>query len=305
MLETLKPTLHENGLPLWIDHFNWPKDGGHKYDRGHAVVVSGPALQTGAARLGARAALRIGAGLVTLVGSTSATAIIATQITSIMVCSVAGTIALSEFLSDSRRNAVLIGPGASIGAGTAEGVLAILRSPASVVLDADALMSFIEAEGESCNDASVGFLARNSPYRREALFAAIKNRQLPVVMTPHEGEFRRLFGELQGSKGDRAREAAKRSGAVIILKGADTVIAAPDGRAAINMNAPPWLATAGSGDVLSGFATGLLAQHMPPFEAAAAAVWLHGEAANTFGIGLIAEDLPEILPQVLKRLLGL
>lgn len=304
VLDTLKPTLHENGLALWIDHFNWPKDSGHKYDRGHAVVVSGPALQTGAARLGARGALRIGAGLVTLVGNAAATAIIATQITSIMVRSVSGATALSEFLRDTRRNAVLIGPGASIGPDTADDVLAVLSSSAAAVLDADALTSFAEADDKPRSDASMGFLARNgdNPRGRETLFAAIKNRQAPVVLTPHDGEFQRLFGELPGSKVDRAREAAKRSGAYVILKGTDTVIAAPDGRAAINSNAPPWLATAGSGDVLGGFVTGLLAQHMPPFEAAAAAVWLHGDAAKTFGIGLIAEDLPDVLPRVLQRL---
>lgn len=304
VLDTLKPTLHENGLALWIDRFNWPKDSGHKYDRGHAVVVSGPALQTGAARLGARGALRIGAGLVTLVGNAAATAIIATQITSIMVRSVSGATALSEFLRDTRRNAVLIGPGASIGPDTADDVLAVLNSSAAAVLDADALTSFAEADDKPRSDASMGFLARNgdNPRRRETLFAAIKNRQAPVVITPHDGEFQRLFGELPGSKVDRAREAAKRSGAYVILKGSDTVIAAPDGRAAINSNAPPWLATAGSGDVLGGFVTGLLAQHMPPFEAAAAAVWLHGDAAKTFGIGLIAEDLPDVLPRVLQRL---
>lgn len=304
VLETIKPTLHENGLPLWIDHFNWPKDGGHKYDRGHAVVVSGPALQTGAARLGARGALRVGAGLVTLVGNASATAIIATHVTSIMVRSVAGTAALSEFLRDTRRNAVLIGPGASVGQETADDVLAILKSSAAVVLDADALTSFAEASGKPRNDAGMGFLARNGNdlHGRDALFSAIKDRSSPVVMTPHEGEFKRLFGELSGSKVDRTRQAAKLSGATIILKGTDTVIAAPDGRAAINSNAPAWLATAGSGDVLGGFVTGLLAQHLPSFEAAAAAVWLHGEAANAFGMGLIAEDLPDVLPAVLQRL---
>jgi ADP-dependent NAD(P)H-hydrate dehydratase / NAD(P)H-hydrate epimerase len=304
VIERLKPSLHENGLPLWIDHFNWPKDGGHKYDRGHAVVVSGPALQTGAARLGARGALRVGAGLVTLIGNAAATAIIATHVTSIMVRSVAAPAALSEFLGDTRRNAVLIGPGASVGVETASDVLAVLKSSAAVVLDADALTSFAEVGENPRSDAGMGFLARNGSDRhdRETLFSAIRDRQSPVVMTPHEGEFKRLFGELPGSKVDRAREAARLSGATIILKGTDTVIASPDGRAAINSNAPAWLATAGSGDVLSGFVIGLLAQHMPPFEAAAAAVWLHGEAANVFGMGLIAEDLPDVLPAVLQRL---
>jgi ADP-dependent NAD(P)H-hydrate dehydratase / NAD(P)H-hydrate epimerase len=306
VLEILKPRLHENAPGLWISDLKWPKDGGHKYDRGHAVVVSGPALQTGAARLGARGALRVGAGVVTLVGNSTATAIIATQVTSIMVRSVSGAEGLSDFLRDQRRNAVLIGPGASVGPDTVADVLAILKSSASVVLDADALTSFADpdATGDR-SDASMGFLARNGdsgPAQPSTLFAAIKARQAPVVMTPHEGEFRRLFGELPGSKVDRARAAAEQSGAVIILKGTDTVIAAPDGRAIINSNAPPWLATAGSGDVLAGFVTGLLAQRMPAFEAASAAVWLHGETANAFGIGLIAEDLPDLLPKVLQKL---
>ena len=173
------------------------------------------------------------------------------------------------------------------------------------MLDADALTSFAPDQEEgSVKAAGLGFIVRGSDPgpSREALLEGIRARQAPVVLTPHEGEFKRLFGELAGSKLDRARRAAELSGAVVVLKGADTVIAAPDGRAAINHNAPPWLATAGSGDVLAGFITGLLAQRAPAFEAACAAVWLHGECANVYGPGLIAEDVPETLPQVLRRL---
>lgn len=305
VLETVKPTIHENGSQLWLKSFPWPKNGGHKYDRGHAVVVTGPAQQTGATRLGARGALRIGAGLVTMVGSATATAVNAAHLTAIMVRIVEGQTALAEFLKDSRRNAVLIGPGASVGADTAAEVLAVLKSSAAAVLDADALTSFV-AKGDDAvrAEGGMGFLARNGDEEisPDTLFAAIKERSAPVVVTPHEGEFKRLFGELQGSKVDRACAASAKSGAIVILKGTDTVISAPDGRCVINANAPPWLATAGSGDVLAGFVLGLLAQHMPAFEAACAAVWLHGECARRFGIGLIAEDLPEMLPHVLRDL---
>jgi NAD(P)H-hydrate epimerase len=304
VLNTIKPNAHENAEALWRRDYPWPKDGGHKYLRGHAVVVSGPAHQTGAARLGARGALRIGAGVVTVVGNTSATAINAAHLTSIMVRPVAGRQALSEFLGDVRRNVVLIGPGASVGPETAGEVLTVLKSQASAVLDADALTSFADGDTEAAPETGMGFLARNGDgdLRPDTLFAAIKNRQAPVVMTPHEGEFARLFGNIAGSKIARARTAATRSGAIVILKGSDTVIADPDGRAVVNGNAPPWLATAGSGDVLAGFVTGLLAQRMRAFEAACAAVWLHGKCADRFGIGLIAEDLPEMLPPVLRDL---
>jgi NAD(P)H-hydrate epimerase len=188
-------------------------------------------------------------------------------------------------LEDRRFNAVLIGPGASVGPNTIDATTTILRSGAAAVLDADALTSF---EGRVAD-----------------LVATIAAFDRPVVLTPHDGEFKRVFPDLADlPKLDRARSAAQRSGAVPLLKGADTVIAAPDGRAVINDNAPPWLATAGSGDVLGGLVTGLLAQRMPAFEATCAAVWLHGQCAQHFGPGLIAEDLPEALPQVLANLAG-
>ncbi|MGQ0672510.1 MAG: NAD(P)H-hydrate dehydratase [Hyphomicrobium sp.] len=292
-----------NGLALWRPAYPWPRLDGHKYDRGHAVVVSGPAHSTGAARLGARAALRIGAGLVTVAGPPAATAINAAHLTSVMVRALGGPSALADLLSDERLNAVLYGPGAGVGEETAAAVAMILRSPAAVVLDADALSS---CAGEPPGGAApVGFgftpARRSAALGREHVFDAIRRRAAPVVLTPHEGEFKRLFPECaDGSKLDRARAAASSSGAIVVLKGADTVIASPDGRAVINDNAPPWLATAGSGDVLAGFITGLLAQRMPAFEAACAGVWLHGECAAHFGPGLIAEDLSELLPRVLQ-----
>lgn len=304
VLDELAVQQWSNAAGLWLGTFPWPRLGGHKYSRGHAVVVSGSAETSGAARLAARAALRVGAGLVTLAGGPGATAVNATHADAVMVRRVEGVRGLAEFLADERRNAVLIGPGAGVGAATAADVSAVLASSAAVVLDADALTSFEAAEAPS----GLGFLGSKAaaPPTSPDLYDLIKARAAPVVLTPHDGEFKRLFGaELTTgavSKLERARRAAQLSGAIVLIKGPDTVIAAPDGRAAINENAPPWLATAGSGDVLAGFVTGLLAQGMPAFEAACAAVWLHGEVAGRFGPGLIAEDLSEGLPKILGDL---
>jgi NAD(P)H-hydrate epimerase len=307
VLREIAPATFANRPPLWERALPRPGLDAHKYSRGHAVVVSGPAESTGAARLGARGALRCGAGLVTLVGGAAATAINATHMTAVMVKVMGGDGALADFLADRRRNAALVGPGAGVGAATAQAVLTLLASPAAVVLDADALTSFALGAGEEQERAaSMGFVVHGAeaPPTSATLFAAIKGRTAPVVLTPHDGEFQRLFGALEGSKLARARAAAAASGAILILKGPDTVIAAPDGRAAINDNAPPWLATAGAGDVLAGFVLGLLAQRMAGFEAACGAVWLHGACAGLLGPGLIAEDLPETLPRVLRQLLA-
>ncbi len=305
VLDRIGARTFANAPGLWSAHFPRLDAEGHKYNRGHGVVISGPPESTGAARLGARGALRMGAGLVTVAGTAAATAINATHLAAIMVKVLATDSALAELLADARHNAVLIGPGAGVNMATVANVMAILGSPAAAVLDADALTSFApDAVERAPARAGLGFVVRSaepgpSP---EELFDAIRSRSAPVVLTPHEGEFRRLFGELSGCKLTRARAAARKSGGVVVLKGADTTIAAPDGRTAINENAPPWLATAGAGDVLAGFVMGLLAQGMPAFEAACAAVWLHGACASAFGRGLIAEDLPEVLPRILQEL---
>lgn len=288
VLGEIRPQAFENDPDLWLQDFPVPRADGHKYGRGHAVVVSGELSQTGAARLAARGALRAGAGLVTVASPREALAVNAAALTAVMVRPVDTAGELGTMLADRRFNAIGIGPGAGIGEATQGKVLAALVAGAGVVLDADALTSFAG--------------------RPEELFDAIKSTSNPqVVLTPHEGEFPRLFSDMSNknplrSKLERVRVAAQRSGAVVLLKGADTVVAAPDGRAAIACNAPPWLATAGSGDVLTGIIAGLLAQRVPAFEAACIGVWMHGEAACEAGPGLIAEDLTETLPAVHRRL---
>ena len=283
VLAEIAPKTFANEPALWLAQFPWPKEESHKYARGHAVVVSGPVYSTGAARLAARGALRAGAGLVTVASPRDALQVNAAQLTAIMVREADDARGLNTLLADKRKNAVLIGPGVGVGERTKELVLAALASEAAVVLDADAITSFGEATA--------------------SLFAGIASRTAPVVLTPHDGEFARLFHDLVTlPKLERARQAAARSGAILVLKGADTVVAAPDGLASINATTSPWLATAGTGDVLGGMVLGLLAQGMPGFLAASAAVWLHGAAAKAFGPGLIAEDLPETLPLVLRAL---
>jgi hydroxyethylthiazole kinase-like uncharacterized protein yjeF len=283
-LKAIRPKAFHNLPTLWLPALPTPRLDGHKYDRGHAVVVSGPPARTGAARLAARAALRVGAGLVTVASPPDALPVNSAQLTAIMLAPMEGPDGLAEILADRRHNAIILGPALGIGEPTLAMVDAALASGSAAVLDADALTSFAEVP--------------------DPLFALIKGRKAPTVLTPHDGEFARLFRDLaeHPSKLDRAREAAVRSGATVILKGPDTVVAMPDGRAAIADNAPAYLATAGSGDVLAGLVGGLLAQGMPPFEAAAAAVWLHGAAARTVGRGLIAEDLAEALPSVFTEL---
>jgi hydroxyethylthiazole kinase-like uncharacterized protein yjeF len=288
VLTEIAPKTFENIPPSWKSAFPVPKIEGHKYSRGHVMVVSGGLAATGAARLSARGALRAGAGLVTLVSPRDALAVNASALMAIMVRGVDTVIEYAETLDDKRLNACVIGPGAGVGERTRDFVLTTLSAKRAVVLDADALTSFAEAP--------------------DRLFEAIKQSHDPqVVLTPHEGEFPRLFSDISNkhslrSKLERVRDAAERAGAMVLLKGPDTVVASPDGRATIAANAPPWLATAGAGDVLSGMIAGLLAQGVPAFEAASIAVWMHGEAAREAGPGLIAEDLPETLPAVTRHL---
>jgi len=277
VLEDIAPNTWENGPDLWLTGYPWPQPESYKYKRGEVLILGGEAT-TGASRMTAQAASRAGAGMVTLAAPAKVWSVYATSLINAIVCSFDGLRDFQALLADGRRNVIVIGPGAGVGSSTRQFVLAALATGRAAVLDADALTSFAEAP--------------------EDLFQAIGG---PCVLTPHAGEFMRLF-HFEGDKLQRTRSAARQSNAVVVLKGPDTVIAAPDGRAIINSNAPAQLATGGSGDVLTGFVAALLAQGMPPFEAAAAAVWLHGAAATEYGLGLVAEDLPNVLPRVLQKL---
>ena len=267
----------ENSPDVWSATFPWPQLAGHKYSRGHALVVGGNRM-TGAARLAARAAARAGAGLVTLAAPGPAWPVYATALESIMVEGFCDEYSFESLLADTRKNVFVVGPGLGVSEVTQNQTLQILAKQRACVLDADAISSF---SGQP-----------------ERLFAALSEMS---VLTPHEGEFARVFN-VSGSKLERARRAARMSGAVVLLKGPDTVIAHPDGRAIVNTNAPPDLATGGAGDVLAGMIAGLMAQGMPPFNAACAACWLHGEAARQHGPGLVADDLIHLIPAALKVL---
>ncbi|MCI0599798.1 MAG: NAD(P)H-hydrate epimerase [Beijerinckiaceae bacterium] len=315
VLATIAPNTFTNSPAVWRQQFPVPRVDGHKYSRGHAVVLSGGLANTGAARLAARGALRAGAGLVTVAAPQEALAVHASALTAIMTRVCDGPGELISLLADRRKNALVIGPGLGAGECTRALVRTALNAGRdnaaqhrAIVLDADALSSF---EGNLFGLAEL-----------------IRHSRKNVVLTPHDGEFARLFGGAgrsgearwaqilpagqdlvslfdrlhSASKLDRARASAAICGAITILKGPDTVVASPRGMATIAEDLPPWLATAGSGDVLAGIVGGLLAQSMPPFEAASAAVWLHGAAARHFGPGLIAEDIPENLPPVLRDL---
>jgi hydroxyethylthiazole kinase-like uncharacterized protein yjeF len=277
VLDEITPDTFENHPCLWREALPQASDNADKHARGHALIYGGYPM-TGAARMAARAAARAGAGLTTIAVAEIALPIYAAALTSIMVRPIVSPQDFSLLLDGSRYSAWLIGPGAGADTATLGRALAMLATKRPTVIDADAITVF-QDDSTALDRAIIG----------------------PCVLTPHEGEFRRVFDDA-GDKLTRARRAAKRCGAVIVLKGSDTVIAAPDGCAIINANAPPTLATAGSGDVLGGIILGLMAQGMEPFFASAAGVWLHGAAAASFGPGLLAEDLPDLLPAVFEQL---
>jgi len=285
VLAEIAPRTFENGPALWAAAYPWRAAGAHKYRAGH-LLVAGGASMTGAAQLVCRAGLRIGAGLVSVACTAASLPIYAVANPGVITLDLPEPADFAAALEDPRKNAVVVGPGNGVTAATRARAAAALRAGRRVVLDADALTVFQDAPADL--------------WRLTA-----ENSAAEAVLTPHDGEFARLFPEIGGNRLERAVAAAARSGATVVLKGPDSVVAAPDGRAALNACAPPWLATGGTGDVLAGMIGGLLAQGMPAFEAAAAAVWLHGRAAAGVGPGLIAADLPDALPAVLRELLGI
>ncbi len=284
-LRSLHDGVYANGPELWGRAFPSLAYSSHKYTRGHALVLSGGAMRTGASRLAARGALRIGSGLVTIAAPPEALPAHAAHLTAIMLRGMNGTRGFRSILADDRLNSIVLGPALGVGAVSRALVAVALTSGRPAILDADAISSFSGMADD----------------------LAVLTRHGTAVLTPHDGEFSKLFkGKEQlfdsKSKLEKARQAAFFLGCIVLLKGPDTVIASPDGRVAINGNGTPLLATAGSGDVLAGMIGGLVAQGMPVFEASCAACWLHAESARLFGPGLIAEDIPELLPKVLSRL---
>jgi NAD(P)H-hydrate epimerase len=270
-----------NNPDLWRDQLPVPQPAGHKYDRGHLLVSGGPVM-TGAARLAARAAQRMGAGLVTLGVPDKAQKIYAAALESIIVQPVHDLEAWHKLVQDERKTGYLLGPGMGVDPHADERVWLALEQGKPTVLDADALNAFVPM-----------------------LDVLLEHTHEQTVLTPHEGEFKRLFGQVIDEQADRisqAKRAAELAGCTIVLKGYETIIAAPNGHSVVNRNAPPWLATAGAGDVLAGMIAGLIVQKMPVFEAAMAAVWLHGAIAANFGLGLIAEDLVAGIPAALQGL---
>jgi NAD(P)H-hydrate epimerase len=269
--------LFANAPGLWADAFPWPTAQSQKYTRGHALILGGTRM-TGAARLAAHAAQRIGAGLVTVAADPSVVALYAAWRADLMISPLATDDAFAALLDDKRISGVLLGPGAGADARLKQAIGAALEAKTSLVLDADSFTILA--------DRSNGLLDR---------------LHSNVLLTPHEGEFARAFYP-PVPRLRSALRAAHETGATILLKGSDTIVAGPDGKAVINSGAPPDLATGGSGDVLAGLAAGLAANRLPPMLSAIIACWVHGRAAALFGPGLIAGDIADQVPAVLREL---
>jgi hydroxyethylthiazole kinase-like uncharacterized protein yjeF len=271
----------EKSFKILLKKIPSPTASDNKYSRGYVIISGGGAEMSGAARLAAESALRAGAGIVKIACPRNALLTYARRITSVMAKTIVGVGDFTKLISDRKVDAVVIGPGHGVSRRTENFVRAALKANKNLVLDADALTVFQKKPNE--------------------LFKLIKTSKGQVVLTPHEGEFKRLF-KLGKNREEAVMDAANASGAVVVLKGSDTIMASPQGKAHINKNAPVNLATAGSGDVLAGIIAGLMAQKLNAFDAACAAVFIHSEAAKLAGRGMISEDLPGLIPEVLKQM---
>ncbi|PHR58034.1 MAG: bifunctional ADP-dependent NAD(P)H-hydrate dehydratase/NAD(P)H-hydrate epimerase [Robiginitomaculum sp.] len=283
-IDQVEPIAVQNHPSLWPQIPVIPDMLSHKHNRGRLLVDCGGPLQSGAARLAARAGLRIGAGWVTLCGTEDAMQVCANHETSIVLSVRQQGEPIAEVMRSQTPDCVLLGPAGGVGEAMKRQVLDLLQTGTATVLDADALTSFAE-------------------HPQDLLEAC----HAKTVLLPHEGEFRRLFADLTtktGNKISRVKAAAQRAGCTVLLKGADSVMADADGRVVVNTHTSSWLATLGTGDVLAGMVAGLMAQGQGGFDALCAAVWLHGELGRQLGAGLIAEDLPGAIPAMLQQFRG-
>jgi len=283
LLQDIRSDYIENHPELWQKYLPSPSNQSHKYNRGYTLIYGGPIACTGASRMASYAALRAGAGICSIACTPAALPIYAASVTAIMTKSYSSDAELNKMLDSNKLNALLIGPGAGVNDTTRRHTLMMLNTQLPCVLDADALTCFSD--------------------NPQILFNAIKQRNAATILTPHSGEFDRIFGITTPEKRiESVMKAAMNSGAIIILKGADSIIGTPDGNVTINTHASFHLATAGAGDVLAGIIAGLLATNMPPYKAVQAAIWIHGECGIRCGKGLIAEDLIDVLPNILHSL---
>ena len=276
--------IYLNTMDLWKSHFPRPNEYDHKYSRGHLLVQSGDKFSTGASRLASLSALRVGAGIVTLASTDESAMINAAHLTSVMVKNINTKKDFIDFYNKRKVNAFLIGPGCGLTKYTKELSLVAIKTGLPVVLDADSISVFEDEPNE--------------------LFSAIKKYNKNVILTPHEGEFKRIFKNSIGSKISKASKASRESSAIIIYKGNDTIISSPNSHLAISDKTSPFLATAGSGDILAGICAGLLSQGMDAFMAACAGQWFHKKIGEISGPGMIADDMPGFIETFLPNILG-
>jgi len=283
VFKEMMPKIRNNNPELWIKEFPFPSSFDHKYSRGLLIINCGPIYKTGAARLAGRSAMRVGAGAVKLICDDEAAKVLEPQISVELISVVKEKNEIQQIFKDRKVSSILVGPGNGVNDETKSRTLLALAFVKHVVIDADAITCFEKNPKELFVDTY--------PH---------------TILTPHEGEFRRLFGDEIASIEDKVVktvEASKLAGSIVVLKGADTIIANPEGQAVINSSEAPYLATAGSGDVLAGIIASLVGDNkMSAFNAACAGTWIHSKLGELIGAGLIAEDLIDNIPLIIKKL---